>query len=131
MSFSSERASIESRFQTLWASATDLVFENVAYTPAQGTPYTRLSIKNGDTQRITIGTRQHRAAGLIVAQIFVPFGGGSDAARTLADTAAAIFRDQTFDGILCRSSSIQIVGQSGDWFQVNVSTAFQRDEIFA
>lgn len=133
MSYAAERAAIETRFSTLWAGTPigDVVFDNLPYTPVQGTPYVRLSIKPGTSERITIGTREHRVVGLILVQIFVPTGSGTNAARVLADEAAEIFRDQEFDGVLCRSPSIQNVGQSGDWAQFNVSVPYKRDEVFA
>lgn len=133
MSYAAQRQAIESRFSTLFAGlpSAHVVFDNISYTPVQGTPYVRLSIKSGDSERITIGAREHRNVGLIIAQVFTPFGAGSNAGLVLADEIAAIYRDQEFDGVLCRSASISVVGPTTDWFQINVSIPFKRDEVFA
>lgn len=133
MSAASERAAVESRFTAQWTGTpmAHVVFDNLAYTPVQGTPYVRVSIRPGTSERITIGSREHRTVGVIIIQIFTPVGTGTADARAMADQAAAIFRDQEFGGLLCRSPSIQNVGQSTDWTQFNVTVPYQRDEVFA
>lgn len=133
MSAETERAAVEGRFTAQWTGTplAHVVFDNIAYVPVQGTPYVRLSIRPGNSERITIGSREHRTVGLIVVQIFTPLGQGTSDARVLAEQAAAIFRDQEFGGVLCRSASIQNVGQSTDWNQFNVTVPYQRDEVFA
>jgi len=133
MSYSAQRQAIESRFQALFTGLPigQVVFANVAYTPVQGTPYVRLTIKSGDSERLTIGAREHRNVGLIIAQVFTPIGTGSNGGLVFADEIAAIYRDQEFDGVLCRSPYITEVGPTTDWFQINVSIPFKRDEVFA
>lgn len=118
-----------------WASAwtqTPTAHGNVPFDPAAGTPWVRLSVIDGAGQQASVGAPQavlERHAGVIVVQVFTPSGEGEGRARWLADQAAAVFRRQSFSGVSCRTPSFARLGESGGWFQVNVSIPYWYEQV--
>lgn len=134
MSFENERRDIEARFSTAWAATTPVAYGNVPLEPPQNSSWVRLTILDGDAQQVSIGTGVagaiHRNAGLIIAQIFTALGAGERPARLLADQVANIFRSAQFSDIICRSPRVEVIGDTGGYYQVNVAVPFQRDTVF-
>lgn len=136
--FASERKAIGQTFKTEWVVGVDprtpIAYPNKAFTPPDSA-WVRLAIVNGETLRLSLGPNgEHRWAGIVYVQVFVPQGSGDGEARSLADEAAKIFRDRalaTDDGgsITFRSPSIQQIGPDGRWWQLNVICPYQRDFI--
>lgn len=132
MSYADERDAICSRFEAHWASRTPLAWPNRGFAVPPEREWIRLTILDGDTRQVSIGSpgaNIHRHSGVIVIQVFVPIDSGTRTARDLADQAAAIFRNQRFDGIRCDVPSVREIGPDGVWFQVNMSCPFRRDEL--
>lgn len=138
MSYESERAAIEGRWDTEWVSGspssarTPTAYENVPYEPTLGTSWVRLSILNGEALQISTGdpgNNQHRHVGVIAIQIFTPAGQGTNAGRALADLAAAVFRNQRFSGLYAKVPYISGTSNDGPWHQTNVTVPFWRDEL--
>ncbi|MCP3684777.1 MAG: hypothetical protein GY861_19080 [bacterium] len=98
----------------------------------QGEAHLELSIIDGITNRMNLGNtnRLHRYEGFININIYVEKGKGTRYAKELADAVSGIFRDQLFNGVLCRSPSLARLGNVGGWFQYTVSIPFQFDEQF-
>lgn len=132
MSNAAELLAIEDRFKNQWAAATPIAYENVAFVPPSNAAWVRLSVLQASSQQQTLGASNalHRTVGVIIVSIFTPKNAGGKAAATLADNAAAIFRNKQFSGITCRSPYKQTLGQSGDYHQVNVSVDYYRDDIY-
>lgn len=131
MGYATERQTIETRFNTQWASASPIAWDNVSYTPTTGTSWVRFSILSGAAFQASLETTpKYRHTGIIDIGIFTPEDGGTQTARTLADTAAAVFRGWSSGGIVCRAPYITRIGQSDGWYQLNVTVPFYRDEAF-
>ncbi len=135
MGYSTERQDIESRFATAWASTTPIAYQNVAFTPPATGSWVRLAILNGDAQQASLGSGQadtlYRQAGVISVSVFTNLNQGTNAARALADQAAAVFRGVDFgSGIKCRAPRIADVGVDGKFYQMDVSVPYYRDESF-
>lgn len=137
MSYAAERASIETRWNTLWvtgspsAARTPTSYEDVPHEPVEGTPWVRLTILNGEGRQLSSGdplNNMHRYVGIISLQIFTPAGQGSAAGKVLADLAAAVFRNQRFDSIYSRVPYVSGTSIDGNWQQTNVNVPFWRDE---
>lgn len=131
MSFDTERLDIENRFKTQWGSTTPVCWGNVAFDPTGKPEWVRLSIITGMSEEASVGTPTqpfYRHRGLIVVGIFVPLNAGESRARVLAQQAGDIFKSQKFSNILCHAPYLTVVGESGSYFQVNVTTPYKRDE---
>lgn len=131
MTLEAERIAIESRFNTNWTTTTK-AFDNIPFKPpTNGDGWARLTILDGKSDQVSLNTDPtHRRVGVITVQIFVPKGTGTITVRTYADSIAAIFRNAVFSGIVCRSPFLVRVGQTGEWYQMNVIVPFFIDEIF-
>jgi len=129
MSFSTERQYIESRFSDNWGSTTPIKWNNIEfkYTPNQA--FVELEIVSANIVKIDVLT-SYRYTGLITIIINVPINTGTKVARTYADTAATIFRDKTFDGIVCDSASINTLGGRNEWYKILVTIPFYRETTY-
>lgn len=100
MSYETRRAAIEGRMNTNW-SDTDLVFEEIKYTPTEGTAWTKIWIIPDNSTQITIGGSGpgQRRSEIIQIDINVPAEEGTKVIRGYADTAIAIFENARFSSI--------------------------------
>ncbi len=129
-----ENTAIRTLFNTGWASATPIAYENEPFDPPDDESYVSLVIRPDDAFQNEIGSTmvQFRHPGLIFVMIFSPPDQGNAAALALADNAAAIFRRQSSsftDGrILYRAPTITPIGITDDgYFHVNVVVPYLRD----
>jgi hypothetical protein len=95
-----------------------------------------LKIVNGVARvaGICASTPLNRYQGLIIVDVFVPEDTGTATARTLAESAASIFRNKQFSSgnsgtITTRVPSIAQVGIVNGWYQLSVSVGFHRDKV--
>jgi hypothetical protein len=131
MSFTDAQLAIETRFYNNF-SACSIKYENIDFDPQPTESYVELFVVEMNNQRADIGTNNplHRTFGAISVNVYTAKYIGTKTGRTIADTAAAIFRDASFSGIICKSALIRNVGESGDWYVVNMTCEFYRDETF-
>jgi hypothetical protein len=133
MTFKNEQRDIEQRFQNNWGSTTTVKYDNVNFTPTPDTSWVEIQVHNGDQIPVSLGgvtATLYRGVGIISINIYTALNIGSQTGKDLADTAAAIFRGQTFSTITCRGANIQRLGESNGWFVYNVSIPYFRDETF-
>jgi len=130
MSYEAESIAIESRFATAFTGC-PVKYANVDYTPTKREIFAELHVIVADSMRASIGdTNLHRNVGIISVNIYVPLHTGTAEGKALADTAAAVFRSQSFNGITCRSPKVVEVGEVGEWYVINMSVPYYRDESF-
>jgi hypothetical protein len=131
MSFADTQLAIETRFTTGFTSS-PIKYENVDYDPVPGTNYVELFVVETYNRRADIGTNNplHRTSGAISVNVYTAKYIGTKTGRALADLAAAVFRDASFSGVICRSPLVRNVGESGDWYAINMTCEFYRDETF-
>ena len=137
MSYEQERKTIEKRMRDNWDSFTVPVqYENVSVLK-KGTQtlkdinglekFVRLTITPAGGEQIDVGGNADRYFGVITVQVFVKQGLGSAIVRKLVDEVYNIFNRQCFNGILCRTSTMDTIGEVNGWYQVNVNTPFYRE----
>jgi len=131
MSYSNEAKYIEQRFATNWGSTTAIKYANVDFDPPAASAWVDLQVVSGPSRKISLGgsTNLRRYTGIVSINIYVPTNTGTRTARGYVDTASAIFRDASFNGIICRDPSVTDLGERNGWRVHNVSVEFQRDEI--
>ena len=129
-----ENTAIRTLFNTGWAGATPVAYENEKFTPPTDAAYASLIVRPDSASQHEMGSTQvtFRHPGLIFVMIFSPPDQGNAAALTLAEQAAVIFRRQssTFtDGrILYRAPSITPIGITDEgYFHINVVIPYIRD----
>lgn len=127
----SERAAIEGRFSTQWGSTTPIAWDNVHYTPVPETSFVKFAVLPGTAWVASLGTSpSYRHTGIISINIHTPIDAGTTTAKTLADTASAVFRGWQSGGLVCRSPYITFNGEEDGWYKINVTVGFFRDETF-
>jgi len=138
LSFADERQAIENRFSTLWTESAKIMYENQQREePKDDASWVALFIVDTPGNQIDLrDVALHRQGGIIIVQVFVREGVGTQSARVLVDAVATIFRRATFSvgasgTIKCRTTSIESLGVSDGWFQMNASTPFIRDTLHA
>lgn len=129
--FSDERKAIESRLAAAWTT-TPIRYENIPFAE-RSTPYVALFIGNGEGTQVSLGTPAlRRWVGIIMIQIYAPQDSGTNLSKSYADTIGAIFDRAQFSSgnsgtIRCRIPSIQNIGVTNGWNQLNVTVPFIRD----
>jgi hypothetical protein len=108
---------------------TAVSWPNQEFTPATGTPYLRLTVRNGESGQPYLGiASKRRSAGVVFGEVFVPSGKGDGAARGLADAFAAMFRNVQHDGITYREPSPrEALVQEEPWYRWIVEVPYYRD----
>jgi hypothetical protein len=132
MSETSAQGELKTRFNTIWANRIPVSWPNLAFTPpSPQSPWCRFSIVGGESKQTTIGAtnNNHRSTGIVYVSIFIPSNTGDLIALQRADEAAAIFRNWAGTNVRCRVPQIKAIGDSDGWYQINVMTAFLRDEL--
>jgi len=131
--FSQAAADIASEFNTQFSALSptyDIAWENVDFTPADGEPWVRLTINEGEAfiGAIGGGKNTYRHPGTVIVQVFTPTNIGYGKARSIADDVASIFRGKRISGVRFLSAPyINRVGPDGDWYQLNVICPFEYD----
>lgn len=129
MTYKNETISIESRFSSAFT-ACSVKYSNVNFRPVPGTAWAELHVIVADSQHAEVGASLHRNVGLISVNIYEPRGHGTAEGKYKADKAAAVFRSQQFDGITCYSPKVVEVGEIEEWYVINMSVPYYRDEVF-
>ena len=77
------------------------------------------------------GLRRYRVYGMVMIQIFTPFGNGEVLADDIAGVVKGAFRgvNTGADAITFRHARVVSVGQDGSWLQTNVTVEFDYDEL--
>lgn len=130
MTYAAEQAAIQTRFYNNYT-ATQVKYDNIEFTPTPGTAFAEFEIHDGEQHPISVAdTILYRNPGIISINIHIPLNTSIQTGMAYADTAAAVFRGQQFSGITCRGAGITRIGEFDQWFIINVSIPFFRDEAF-
>ena len=133
MTFAAIEQTVQQRMSANWT-ATKIEWQNTEFEPELGTSFISVTILPGNDEIAGIaGTdsgNMYRKVGVVFFSIFVPVNTGTRQAYTYADTLTALFRGQEINGIRFRQIEVNEVGEANGWFQVNLSIAFEADEVF-
>ena len=130
------RAAIGKLFSEAWLATTPVAYPNRDFTPPQDGSWVQLGIAQGDAFPVEIGSGgQKRHPGTVLVQVFTKLGEGDGPGLTLAEQAAAIFRDVTVTAgtnanIRFRTPTVRNIGPGDAYYQVNVAIPFVRDAVF-
>jgi hypothetical protein len=133
MNFDTERKLIETAFQQGMAPDKAIQWENNPFPEPPKTGWVRLSVLGGQSFLAGIAGAEslQRFPGVIDVAIFVPRNGGKAALCQKADAISAILAHKSFASgstrILTFGARLDVIGESGDWFQGNLTFPFQRD----
>lgn len=127
---------IRKRFNDEVATPESLItqYDNNKVDNPDNTLWCRFSILPGASRQVSggsPGSNRKRAVGVAVAQLFTPYGKGTEAAELLAEIIKGKFESLSVSTIIFRTPSITVVGRTndGDEWQINVNCPFQVDNI--
>lgn len=135
---------VENTFATAWGSTTPIAYDNIAFTQPSGSSWVKVYVREGDSQKITLGTapQRRRTLGTVFVDIYTPIGQGSKAARTYADSVKAIFKDLRVSGVqFDGAGDVMVFGEryfsnsgtgvpaTSQIFQVSVAIPFKYDVV--
>ena len=132
MGYTAQRNTIQTQFKSAFELAypgIPIVFDNIkSDKPVNG--FVMLNIMNGASALRGLGlTKLYRYAGVVSVDIYVPSKTGIKLADQYADTIDGIFRGQQLGNLLFRASTRTDLGDDDNYWRVNVSAPFQRDEL--
>ena len=106
-----------------------VVYDNAPDPHLDDQPWARFTVRPGASRLLEVGARPaYRTIGSVIAQLFHPVETGDGPGLELADVVALAFRRITVSGLRFLVPSVQNVGRSDKWWQVNVTCPFQCDE---
>ena len=129
---------IVSRLTTNW-NTTDIVTDNVNYTPTAGTSFIFCSVEPFDSNAVSIGSPQvtgalYRMLGNIRIDIYTPVNEGIGLGASYAATISTVFRGQTFDNIVCFSPTVlagrEVGFNTGNWWQTPLICSFECNKTY-
>lgn len=107
-------------------------YPNMSFSPVANEAWARISILEFDTGNPALGNRHKRTTGVVMVQVFVPVGSGSELKAALCDVVLGIFENKrTGSFVSFRRGKVSDVGTGSDgaWWQVNVSVPYRYDEV--
>jgi hypothetical protein len=123
-------------FKTAWDTTGLLaVYENVkGAKPTAQAAWARLTVRHGPSAQASLsgatGTSRYERSGILTAQIFIPNGEGLALGYSLAKTVIDAFEGKaTPRQVWFRNATVNEVGPSEEWFQMNVTIGFTYDEV--
>lgn len=84
------RRALESRLATM-SPALSTAYENVSFTPVNGTPYQVVTLLPATPETEVLGCTRHREIGIFQVQLHYPVGNGSATAQARAEAVRAHF----------------------------------------
>jgi hypothetical protein len=131
--FADTRRAIEELFEAGFAASGVAAFYEGQPRLNRQAEYAALYVRDSAGEQIYLNEYTHRFAGVVVVQVFAPIASGTQRARQVADQAAAVFlaartTQLGASGLIrFRTPSITAQREDGEWMQVNVAVAFERD----
>ena len=132
MTYADEAVTIRQRFRSNWLS-TPIAWPNADFDEPESDAWVRLNIVTAQSEQTTtgaVGSRDFRHVGMVVVQVFVPKNTGDGYAKELADSACAVFRGVSEDGITFLAPYVEPGPDDPKWFQVNATCPYFRDSQF-
>lgn len=140
------RDEIHTLFKTAWDAGADTAGKRVMYWDSKqvidetndgdGNPNTwaRIVIQHVLSNQASLanrsGQRKYRRSGLVTVQVFTPLGTGLSIADRIYKIVLDAFEGKVTPGnVWFRNVRLNEVGPSGSWFQGNIISDFEYDEI--
>ena len=133
--FEDIRALVEGKISTDWTT-TPIDYENVPESPALrvakegGSPWIRVTIRNGTGALISMAdTKVYRTPALVIISVFTAQKTGTRLNHQYNSALADIWRGYFIPNVSFKTPSEETTGESGQWFQINLSIPFHWDNI--
>lgn len=127
------RQALETHLNALTPSIST-AWENIAFTPVNGTPYQRVNLVIADTQNPTMGDSHYRLVGFMQVTLCYPINGGAKTASQRADLLVNHFKRgvdlspvSSIKTLIHKTPKIEAPMIDGDRYKLPVSIYFSTD----
>ncbi|MDP6698086.1 MAG: phage tail terminator-like protein [Candidatus Latescibacteria bacterium] len=105
--------------------------DGTSYDPDTHQGWVRIGLSMGESYAAATGgtKKRYRNPGVLWVQVFTELNQGNKLALQIADDVATALRGVTVSGVVLLATSINEVGRSGPWYQVNANTRFRYDDL--
>ena len=102
----------------------DVKLPNRSFNTPKSSKWLRATVINQTAENVQASGKWKRFEGLFVVDLFFPIG--DDSLKQLADaeTIAAIYENQKFNGVNAQEALITSPGEDGSWYMVQVTIDF-------
>lgn len=97
---------------------------NRSFTTPSGSKWLRVTVIVGDSNNVQAGGLWIRTDGIFVIDSFYPTGNDTLVQIEEAEVIAAVFENQKFNGVNVQETLITEPGESGSWYNVQISCDF-------
>lgn len=110
--------------------STPVKFENDQQNDLSLQEWVRMSVQEASSSQITMGSNPlFRYASVLFFQIFVKPDIGSGRALEIVDTLSPLFNSKRIGDMTFMTPLVERVGVVRDWYQLNLSVEFYREEL--
>lgn len=137
MNYAATFNAIRQKFNTDWAAATPIWWENTppAFDINAASSWVAFEIVANGANQQSMGVPSgnlYRHSGTIYAHIFTPIANGPVPGETLADTFGRIFQGKTFSGVVCYAPRLlagyqQQVLDKGEFWKHTIAVPYDSD----
>lgn len=123
---------ILSYFITQWGSTCPVAYDNIEFTPPDNAKWIRLSVRNNDTNNLSIGVKGNRRFeryGFIFFQVFIPGDSGTYDGDQLCNAIVDLFEGEKIQNIYFPKGTYTEYGKEDVWFQYNGSISWEFIEV--
>lgn len=109
-----------------------VTWQNISFDPPDRSSWVRvvmLHTSGGEASIGSPGDRVFRRNGLFIAQVFTPSNEGAADGYEFAQTILNIVDGVTIGGIWFRNGTVNEIGASDAFYQINVTVEFTYDEV--
>lgn len=110
---------VAARLATNWSETPILALNAATQTPADGGPWVRLEFPVANGTQTTLG-RSYRETGAFRIAVATQILSGLDRSMLYCEQIAAVFRNQKFDGVECKTPTIREGVDDGSYFMASV-----------
>lgn len=106
-----------------------VLYDNAPFTPPDNARWVAWSIREATADQVELGSdKRFRIRGTAIANIYVPIRDGDESALELADAIDAAFKSVTVSDVTYQTPTVNTIGLTGDWWQVNVICPWFADQ---
>lgn len=105
-------------------------YDNAPFEAPDNALWCSVSVLFGETFKRGLGNPSlYRTPGVMVASLHTPIETGDQALLSLADKIVRVFEAVTDQSVTFKTPSVQRVGRTGKWWQINVTCPFYSDQL--
>lgn len=129
MSYNDERYTIENYLLSNWSSTDPQIEFPNNLQESHPDLWVRVTIQSGNMNQASLGEdAMYRVKGVLFFQIFCKPNTGEGDSLVVVDKLTELFKSKRIGDILFYPPALQRVGVESNWYQINLTFKYQREE---